>query len=112
MEELTLENLKICRSIIDPIIEEYGGRIFNTAGDSVVAEFSSTVESVNSGIVIQKTLSDRKSGALSYTPRFSLLKFFSDPVKEGLSYLQLFLELPELIWGLRNVPISKKHTQN
>ena len=58
-EELTLENLKICRSIIDPIIEEYGGRIFNTAGDSVVAEFSSTVESVNSGIVIQKTLSDR-----------------------------------------------------
>ena len=58
-EELTLENLKICRSIIDPIIEEYGGRIFNTAGDSGVAEFSSTVESVNSGIVIQKTLSDR-----------------------------------------------------
>ena len=58
-EELTLQNLKICRSIIDPIIEEYGGRIFNTAGDSVVAEFSSTVESVNAGIIIQKTLSDR-----------------------------------------------------
>ena len=58
-EELALQNLKICRSIIDPIIEEYGGRIFNTAGDSVVAEFSSTVECVNSGIVIQKTLSDR-----------------------------------------------------
>ncbi len=58
-EELTLENLKICRSIIDPIIEEYGGRIFNTAGDSVVAEFSSTVESVNAGIIIQKTLFDR-----------------------------------------------------
>ena len=66
-EELTLENLKICRSIIDPIIEEYGGRIFNTAGDSVVAEFSSTVESVNAGIIIQKTLFDRnkKSDSIS-----------------------------------------------
>lgn len=66
-EELTLENLKICRSIIDPIIEEYGGRIFNTAGDSVVAEFSSTVESVNAGIIIQKTLFDRnkKSDTIS-----------------------------------------------
>ena len=66
-EELTLENLKICRSIIDPIIEEYGGRIFNTAGDSVVAEFSSTVESVNAGIIIQQTLFDRnkKSDSIS-----------------------------------------------
>ena len=66
-EELTLENLKICRSIIDPIIKEYGGRIFNTAGDSVVAEFSSTVESVNAGIIIQKTLFDRnkKSDTIS-----------------------------------------------
>ena len=27
-EELTLENLKACRSIIDPLIKEYGGRIF------------------------------------------------------------------------------------
>ena len=30
-EELTLENLKACRSIIDPLIKEFGGRIFYTA---------------------------------------------------------------------------------
>ena len=27
-EELTLENLKLCRSIIDPIIDKYDERIF------------------------------------------------------------------------------------
>ena len=40
-EELTLKNLKTCRDIVDPIITEYGGRIFHTAGDSVIAEFAS-----------------------------------------------------------------------
>ena len=45
-EELTLKNLKICRDIIDPIITEFGGRIFHTAGDSVIAEFASPVLSL------------------------------------------------------------------
>ena len=33
-EELTLENLKACRSIIDPLIKDFGGRIFYTAAVS------------------------------------------------------------------------------
>ena len=39
----TLDNLKKRRDFIDTIIDEYEGRIFNTAGDSVLAEFSSPV---------------------------------------------------------------------
>jgi TolB-like protein len=58
-EELTLENLKACRTIIDPIINEFGGRIFYTAGDSVIADFSSPVECVNAAIKFQKSISDR-----------------------------------------------------
>ena len=58
-EELTLQNIKVCRSLIDPIIKEHGGRIFHTAGDSVIAEFSSVVESVNAAIDFQKILSER-----------------------------------------------------
>ena len=27
-EELTLENLKACRSLIDPLVKDSGGRIF------------------------------------------------------------------------------------
>ena len=37
------------------------------------------------------------------------LTTFSDLVEEGLSYLQLFLELPETIWSLQNRSYIKKH---
>ena len=60
-EELTLKNLKICRDIIDPIITEFGGRIFHTAGDSVIAEFASPVSSVEAAIEFQNFLYDRNS---------------------------------------------------
>ncbi len=58
-EELTLEYLKFCRSIIDPIINKFSGRIFYTAGDSVIAEFSSPVNSVNAAIEFQKLIMER-----------------------------------------------------
>ncbi|MFL2773540.1 MAG: adenylate/guanylate cyclase domain-containing protein [bacterium] len=58
-EELTLKNLKTCRDIVDPIITEYGGRIFHTAGDSVIAEFASPVSSVEAAIEFQQILEDR-----------------------------------------------------
>ena len=58
-EEKTLENLKACRSIIDPYIEEFGGKIFYTAGDSVIAEFASPVSCVNAAINFQKAIDQR-----------------------------------------------------
>ena len=45
-EDQTLKNLKVCRNIIDGLVDEHHGRIFNTAGDSVLAEFQSAVETV------------------------------------------------------------------
>ena len=60
-EELTLQNIKMCRQIIDPTIEENGGRIFHTAGDSVIAEFNSVVDAVNAGIEFQRMLHQRNS---------------------------------------------------
>ena len=58
-EEKTLENLKACRSIIDPYIEEFGGKIFYTAGDSVIADFPSPVSCVNAATNFQKAIFDR-----------------------------------------------------
>ncbi len=55
-EEKTLESLNSCREIIDPIIKKYSGRIFHTAGDSVIAEFESPVKSVNAAIEFQKLI--------------------------------------------------------
>jgi adenylate cyclase len=55
----TLEALKLCRSIIDGVIAEHRGRIFGSAGDSVLAEFPSPVEAVWCASKFQKLLSDR-----------------------------------------------------
>ena len=62
-EEKTLENLKACRSLIDPVIEEYGGKIFYTAGDSVIAEFSSPVSCVKAASNFQKAIDIRNENA-------------------------------------------------
>jgi len=55
-EEATLRTFKICREIIGRLIADHEGRIFSTAGDSVVAEFRSAVEAVRSAIAIQEEL--------------------------------------------------------
>ena len=55
----TLENLKDCRAIIDSGIAEHRGRVFGSAGDSVVAEFSSPVQAVLCANEFQKLLAER-----------------------------------------------------
>ena len=57
-EEATLESLKSCREIIDDSIKKYGGTIFHTAGDSVLAEFTSPIECVNCAVTFQNALYD------------------------------------------------------
>jgi class 3 adenylate cyclase/tetratricopeptide (TPR) repeat protein len=57
----TLESLKACRAIIDSGIAEHHGRIFGSAGDSVVAEFSSPVQAVLCANEFQKLLAERNA---------------------------------------------------
>jgi class 3 adenylate cyclase len=58
-EEATLKTLGAYREIIDATIAGHDGRIFATAGDSVVAEFASPVEAVRCAISIQEELGVR-----------------------------------------------------
>ena len=60
-EEPTLETLTAYRAIIDGLIARHDGRIFGTAGDSVVAEFGSAVEAVRCAISIQEELAVRNA---------------------------------------------------
>ena len=60
-EQETLLGIKSCRKIIEDSITEYGGRVFNTAGDSVIAEFGSPVDCVNAAIEFQKLIRDRNT---------------------------------------------------
>ena len=62
-ERLTLKSLKEAREIIDKIIIDNHGRIFNTAGDSVMAEFASPVEAVESAINFLKLLKARNANS-------------------------------------------------
>lgn len=54
----TLQKLEQCRNIIDPLIETHHGRIFNTAGDSVLAEFSSPSDAVDCAVKIQQRINE------------------------------------------------------
>jgi len=55
-EEGTLKELKACREIIETKVSEAKGRIFNTAGDAFMVEFSNTLSAVNAAIAIQKQI--------------------------------------------------------
>src|SRR5215212_5268781 len=57
-----LQTLTAHREIMDRLITEYGGRIANTAGDSVLAEFPSAVEAVQCAVEVQKALADLNTG--------------------------------------------------
>ncbi len=60
-EVQTINNLKACRKIIDGLINEHHGRIFNVAGDSVLAEFQSAVEAVICASEFQKKIKERNN---------------------------------------------------
>src|SRR5215469_11544429 len=58
----TFARLKTCRVIIDELIASHRGRIFNTAGDSVVAEFASAVDAVQCAIAVQAAVATENAG--------------------------------------------------
>ena len=55
-EEATMATLSARRAIVDELIARHRGRIANTAGDSVLAEFASTLDAVRCAIEIQAAL--------------------------------------------------------
>src|SRR5215813_11991550 len=58
----TLKSLTERRAILDRFIGDYRGRIANTAGDSVLAEFGSAVDAVQCAVDAQEALADVNSG--------------------------------------------------
>jgi class 3 adenylate cyclase len=55
-EEAALRQLVASLGVFRASVEAHGGRIFNTAGDAILAEFQSAVEAVRSAVDIQHTL--------------------------------------------------------
>ena len=60
-EVQTLKNLKACKKILEDLFLQHDGHVFNTAGDSVLAEFSSAVSAVVCASEFQKLIRERNN---------------------------------------------------
>ena len=58
----TLAALKRHREeLIDPKVEEFGGRLVNTAGDGMLLEFPSVVGAVQGAVEVQRAMEERNA---------------------------------------------------
>ena len=60
-EEQTIRTLTFYRTIILGLVQQYGGRVVDTPGDNILAEFSSVVNAVKSAVKIQTELAERNA---------------------------------------------------
>jgi len=58
-EEETLRRLETYRAVFSDLIARFGGRVFNTAGDAMLAEFRSAVDAVRCAVDVQESLRTR-----------------------------------------------------
>jgi len=83
-EEQTIKNFRACKKILDDLFKEHDGRIFNTAGDSVLAEFSSAVSAVICATEFQRLLKERnESETTDLKMEFRIGINMGDVVVEG-----------------------------
>jgi adenylate cyclase len=61
-EDGTISALTTCRAIVDSLIAEHRGRIANTAGDSVLAEFPSVVDGLYCALAVQQAIAKHNEG--------------------------------------------------
>lgn len=82
-EVQTLKNLRACRNILEDLFQQHGGHVFNTAGDSVLAEFSSAVSAVVCASEFQKLMKERNKSVENFQKmEFRIGINMGDVVKE------------------------------
>jgi adenylate cyclase len=60
-EEATVRNLAVHRVLITQIIQQHNGRVVDSPGDNILAEFASVVDAVNGAIKIQEEIKRRNA---------------------------------------------------
>jgi adenylate cyclase len=80
----TLRRLQANRAILDELITVHHGRIFNTAGDSVVADFASAVDAVECALAVQQAIArENATRAPEQQMRFRIGVHVGDVIVEG-----------------------------
>src|SRR5262245_7193429 len=60
-EAETVRSLKQNQAVVLPMIKDHGGRIIDTAGDGILAEFGSVVNATECAVAIQRTMVERNA---------------------------------------------------
>ncbi len=60
-EEATVRTLTAYRTAIADLAQQFRGRIVDTPGDNILAEFTSIVDAVNCAVEIQRDLAERNA---------------------------------------------------
>src|SRR5262247_447223 len=60
-EARTVSDLKGHQAVVLPMVGEFGGRVIDTAGDGMLAEFPSVLNAVECAVAIQRKMIERNS---------------------------------------------------
>jgi TolB-like protein/class 3 adenylate cyclase len=60
-EEATIRTLTTYRNAMTGLIQQYRGRVVDSPGDNILAEFTSVVDAVNCAVEVQRELSERNA---------------------------------------------------
>ena len=83
-ESETIRNLRQSEAILTELFERHDGRLFNTGGDSVFAEFPSAVAAVDTAVEFQKQIKDRnEKDTTDIKLEYRIGINMGDVVKEG-----------------------------
>lgn len=94
----TLSALKAARGVFSRFIDRHHGRIANTAGDGLIAEFPSVVEAVQCAIEVQRELAADAQSAL----RFRIGIHLGDVLIDGDDLLGEGVNLAARLQGMAN----------
>jgi class 3 adenylate cyclase len=61
-EAATVQDLKAHQSVSLPLIGRHGGRIIDTAGDGIMAEFPSVIGATECAVAMQTVMAERNEG--------------------------------------------------
>ena len=60
-EAATVRTLTAYRTVISDLVQQYSGRVVDSPGDNILAEFKSVVDAVNCAVEIQRDLAERNA---------------------------------------------------
>ncbi len=84
-EATTVAAIKGHQAVVLPMVEAYGGRIQDTAGDGILAEFRSVLQAVECAVALQRTMAERNAEVPpARQMRFRIGVNFGDVMSDGM----------------------------